>query len=191
MSSFRVNGSCTLAEYQTGALVLYHYPLIYRLKAPLERAQVDKMSIGLNGELHVDMKDRSELVLKPMSKKETAEFHAAHKRKLCALQQNLAKQALQCAKIIQMGARKLIRVQDRLEEGAAAIAGDSYSNFHVVSYELHGTNEEQVERDGFVMTPDFASVLKMADELVDKLEPVIRAPEPPPLLREYVGSDSE
>jgi len=191
MPSFRVNGSCTRASYQRGALVLYHPPSIYNLQAPLKCAQIDEMSIGQRHALHIHMKDKSKLVLQPMSDAEEAAFHAAHKLKLRALQQKYAKQAMHCANIIQAGAKKLIRIQNRMKDEAAEIAGDSYRNYHIVSYELHGTNAEQVELDGFVTTPDFASVLQMADELVDTLAPVITAKDPPGLLREFVEQGSE
>jgi hypothetical protein len=189
MPSFRVNGSCTRATYQKGALVLYHPPSIYNLQAPLKRAQIDQMSIGHSYALHIHMKDKSKLVLQPMSDAEEAAFHAAHKLKLRVLQQKYAKQAMHCAKIIQAGAKKLIRVQNRMKDEAAEIAGDSYHNYHIVSYQLHGTNAEQVELDGFVTTPDFASVLQMAEELVVTLAPVITAKDPPKLLREFVEQD--
>jgi hypothetical protein len=149
------------------------------------------MSIGHSYTLIIHMKDKSQLVLQPISEAEEAEYHAAHKLKLRALQQKYAKQAMHCAKIIQAGAKKLIRVQNRMKDEAADIAGDSYHNFHIVSYELHCTNAEQVALDGLVTTPDFASVLQMADELVDALAPVITAKDPPGLLREYVEQGSE
>jgi hypothetical protein len=204
MPSFRVNGSCTRATYQRGTLVLYHPPSIYNLQAPLKCAQIDEMSIGQCHALHIHMKDKSKLVLQPihmkdksklvlqpMSDAEEAAFHAAHKLKLRALQQKYAKQAMNCAKIIQAGAKKLIRIQNRMKDEAAEIAGDSYRNYHIVSYALHGTNAEQVELDGFVTTPDFASVKQMAGELVATLAPVITAKHPPGLLREFVEHGSE
>ena len=181
-SSFKVNGSCTLAKYQTGTLVLYHYPMIYKLETPLERAHVDKLSIGRNDQLHVNLKDSSELVLKPMSQTETAEFHADNKLKLRAVQKKHAKKAQLYAKMLKAAVKKLIRVQKQLEDDAVAIAGGSYSDFHTISYELNGTNEQQVEIQGTVTTPDFYSVFQMADELVNALGPVISAKDAPPLL---------
>ena len=191
MLSFKVNGSCMMATYQTSTMVIIHYPKIYKLETPLERAQVDKLSVGRNDKLHVYMKDKSELVLKPMSRTETKAYHADHKLKLRALQKKHAKKAQKYAKVIQAAAKKLIEVQNDLEDEAVAIAGESYKNFHVISYELHGTNDEQVECDGFVTAPDFVSVEKMADELVKVLDPVISAAVPLPLVRERVESDSD
>jgi len=174
-----------LANYQLGSLVILHEKYIYDLKTPLQRGQVDKFSIGVNGNLHVSMKDGSELVLRPKSKEEERQYHAAHRLELCALQQRHAKKALMYSRMLLAAARGLVRVQNRMEDEAADIAGDDYEAHHIVSFELHGTNNAQIELDGLITTPDFASVLKMADELVKALEPVVTAVEPPPLLGEY------
>ena len=130
-------------------------------------------------------------MLRPKSKAEERKYHATHRLKLCALQQKHAKKVLMYSKMIQAAAKGLVKVQKCLDAEATEIAGEYYKNFHAVSFELHGTNDAQIELDGFVTTPDFSSVLKMADELVKSLEPVVNAVEPLPLLREHEESDAE
>jgi len=167
MPAFKVNGSCMLAHYQTDSLVLHHSPFIYALPTPIDRDQVEKLSIGKGDNLHVWFKDKTKLVLQPMSKQEVAAHHAAHILQLRALQKDHAKKVLLYARMIQAAARGLVKLEKRLDTEAAAIAGESYDNFHTVSFELEGTNNEQHERDGYVTTPDFASVLKMATDLAE------------------------
>jgi hypothetical protein len=191
MPTFKVNGSCTLAHYQTDTLVLHHSPFIYSLTTPLDRDRVDKLSIGRDDNLHVWFKDRSNLVLRPMSKQEIATHHAAHTPQLRALQKTHARKALLYARMIQAAARGLVRLEQRLDDEATAIAGEFYDNFHTVSFELEGANNEQQDRDGCVTTPDFASVLKMATDLAEALEPIVLAAEPLPLLYECLPSMDE
>jgi hypothetical protein len=191
MPAFKVNGSCMLAHYQTDSLVLHHSPFIYALPIPIDRDQVDKLSIGKGDNLHVWFKDTTKLVLKPMSKQEVAAHHAAHILQLRALQKDHAKKVLLYARMIQAAARGLVKLEKRLDAEAAAIAGEFYDNFHTVSFELEGTNNEQHERDGYVTTPDFASVLKMATDLAEVVEPIVLEAEPRPLLYEWTPSVDE
>ena len=191
MPAFKVNGSCMLAHYQTDSLVLHHSPFIYALPTPIDRDQVDKLSIGKGDNLHVWFKDTTKLVLKPMSKQEVAAHHAAHTLQLRALQKTHARTALLYARMVQAAARGLVRLEQRLDDEATAIAGEFYDNFHTVSFELEGANNEQQDRDGCVTTPDFASVLKMATDLAEAVEPIVLEAEPRPLLYEWTPSVDE
>ena len=190
MPSFKVNGSCMRAEYQTGALVIHHDGCMFKLKAPLDCAQIDKLSVGqLDYTLYISLKDRTELVLQPMSKKEVTQLHAAHALELRAAQHQHAKKALLYARRLQAAAKGLVEVQRRLDDDATEIAGEFYESFHTVSFELEGSNFDQIERGHSVAFPDFESVERMADRLVTALEPFATADEPPPLLGEQPDLD--
>lgn len=191
MPCFRVNGSCMLAQYQTGSLVIHHHTLIYDLKTSLQPYEIDKLSIGTAKDLHVYLKDGTQLILQPKSAKEAAKYHMTHRLKLRALQQKHANKALKYAKAIQAAAEGLVEVQRELYADAEAVAGQYFRNYHTVGFDLDGSNQDQVERDGFVTTPDVASVLKMANNMVDHLQPVVSAEEPLPLLYEDEDSDDE
>jgi len=191
MPYLRLNGSDMLAMYSTGSLVIHHRSHIYDLQSPLTFNQVDHSSIDEEGSLRITLKDGSILAPTRKSTQETAEYHDAHRFKLRALRHKLAKKTLKHAQALKKAANDLLKMQAALETQAKEIAGEYYECFHVVSFEVHGTNERQTDCDGFVTTPDFASVLKTATDTIRLLEPVADAAEPPPLQYEVDESDSE
>jgi len=170
MPSFRVNGSHIAAQYQFGSRVLLHDRHIYNLKTPLDSEQIDYFSINSDLCFRAHLKDGSELVLEPKSREERVQYHSDHKLKLRALKKKHAKKALQLAKLIERAAKGLIKVQKSLHAEAVEIAGEYYQNFHRVTFELEGSNKDQIDCDGYVTAPDFESVLAMARGLGEHLE---------------------
>ena len=191
MPNFAVDGSCSLAQHQLGSLVIHHESFMYGLDNPLQKDKIDKFSIDDDSTFHVYLTDGTHLVLRPKSKKEVAKYHAAHREQLRILQHRHAKKALKYAKTLRTTMQGLIELQQDIHAEATSIAGEYYKQFHGLSLELHGSNQSQVELDGFVTTPDLASVSKMADELVGFLEPVAGSKGPVSLRHEDKGSDIE
>ena len=189
MPYLRLNGSDMLAMYSTGSLVIHHRSHIYDLQSPLTFNQVDHSSIDEEGSLRITLKDGSILAPTRKSMEETAKYHDEHRFKLRALRHKLAKKTLKHAQALKKAANDLIKMQTALETQAKEIAGEYYECFHVVSFEVHGTNERQTDCDGFVTTPDFASVLKTATDTIRLLEPVAAAREAPPLQYEYEADE--
>ena len=181
MPYLRVRGSDMLAMYPTGLLVIHHKGIIYDLESPLTSDQVDYLSKDDDGNLCVSLKDGSNLVLPPKSKEEAAKYHAEHRSKLRTLRRKDAKKMLKHARALHKVATNLVEMEKALDAQAKEIAGEYYECFHVVSYELHGTNQRQMECDGLILTPDFASVLKTANDTINSLEPVVNAPDTPRL----------
>lgn len=173
------NSYSSAAQYEPSAHQIHYNYKIYDIPAAL--GPEDKLKLGVDEVLILRLADGTELELEPKTPEEADAYHEAHRRKLRPLRQKHAKKAFMLLKIIQKAAKALVKIEATLNKEAAAIAGEYYGNYHAVSLETEGSNESQMNGDGYITTPDFVSVLKMADTTVAALEPVVLAAEPPPL----------
>ena len=184
----RVINSFVAAQYDEVSMELHHNYKVYALEAPLKFCSKDRCEL-VDDHLEILFSDGTKLVLKAKSADEVRDQYISQAKKLRALRQKHAKKALMLAKTIKRAVKALVKVEDAMQKDAVAIAGELYESNYTVSFEPHGSNDAQVDSDGFVTTPDFASALKMATETVELLEPVASAAEPLPLPFELVEFD--
>ena len=96
--------------------------------------------------------------------------------------------ALSCK--IKKATEHLIATEKEMRERAAAIAGADFEARHVMGFEPNGSNEHQIDSDGFVTSPDFASILKTATEVeADARRVAEHGPEPAELPYERFFED--
>ena len=146
------------------------------MDTPIELDKENKYEIlDEEGLLHITLPNGTILKLKPKSKEDTEAYHAAHGLKLNTMRRKHAKSALKLAKTIRKATKELMAIEKRMCQESISIAGEFYENFHTVSFQEHGSNESQMDCDGFITTPDFASMLRTADGLVCTLEPTTKA----------------
>jgi hypothetical protein len=176
-ATFRVTDSDMSAQYDKVSMEVYHGYKVYGLDAPLKMCPDDKCEL-VDGHMHISFSDGTKRVLKAKSTEEFKAQYASQNMKLRVVRQKHAKKALMLSRTIERAVKALVKVEEELHKDSVAIAGDLYQNNHHVSFEPNGSNDSQVDCDGFITTPDFASVLKMATETISLLEPVVTAAEP-------------
>ena len=98
-------------------------------------------------------------------------------------QKHAAKVASLCA-IVEKATKALIAAEKKMEEEAAAAVSYDHKRYHVMTFQSQGSNESQIELDGFVTTVDFASILKTASETSAEARRIAEAKEPPELPHE-------
>lgn len=186
MPFLRIQKSCVSALYDEGSLVIHHIDHIYALDSPLKLDAANTYELlNDDGLLRITLADQAVLTLNPKSPEETKSYHMDHKIKLRAVRHKHAKKGLVLAKKIQKAMKELVGIEKQMHTECRTIAGEWFENYHTVSFEEHGSNDSQIDCDGFITTPDFASVLKMATELVGSLEPIASAESPPALPCEH------
>jgi hypothetical protein len=77
--------------------------------------------------------------------------------------------------------KELMGVEAEIKTESESIAGENYQAHHLVGYEEHGSNEEQIENLGRIAAPDFQSVYQMS--MLNMMTADLEASEsvPPPL----------
>jgi hypothetical protein len=101
--------------------------------------------------------------------------------KLRSLRQKHARKVAILCGMIKKAAKGLVAVERAMDQEAVKVAGPDYQYKHCLSFEEHGSNDSQIETDGFVTTPDFKSVLQMAIDAEAGALSMVEANEPPKL----------
>ncbi len=98
-------------------------------------------------------------------------------------QENAAKVG-RLARIIEMCAKRLIKLQNKTDRKAKAIAGKHFKFFHTVGFDEHGPLEDQIERGDLPTGAGFIDIMDTARATADYAEFVARTKPPPPLRSE-------
>ena len=101
--------------------------------------------------------------------------------KLRSLRQKHARKVATLCGMIKKAAKGLVAVEKAMDQEAIEIAGKDYKYSYCLTFEENGSNDSQIETDGFITTPDFKSVLKMATESESIARSVAEAKELPEL----------
>ena len=110
---------------------------------------------------------------------------------LRSVRQKYSAEIASLAGVIENAVKSLLSVEKKMAQEAIDIAGQDYETRHVLTFEPHGSNDSQVETDGFVTSPDFASILKTATEvLLEARRVAAHKPDPPELPYERAFCDS-
>ena len=154
MPQIHISNSEVPATYVEGSLELEHNGSIYLLSTPL--VNIEQTTTGELTEkgLLIIHGIRYHLVEK--------ESHQRRLQQLRALRFKYAPRVAMLSRIIQMAAKELVKIENAIDDQATEIDGGYYRDRHTLGFETRGANADQVELDGFVITPDFQSVLKTA-----------------------------
>lgn len=101
--------------------------------------------------------------------------------KLRSLRQKHARKVATLCGMIRKAGKGLVAVEKAMDQEAIRIAGKDYECNYCLTFEENGSNDSQIETDGFITTPDFKSVLKMATESESIARSVAEAKEVPEL----------
>ena len=100
---------------------------------------------------------------------------------LRSIRQKHARKVATLCGIIRKAARGLLAVERALDRAAIKAAGQDYAEKYIITFQEHGSNEAQIETNGFITAPDFQSVLQMATDTEAAARLVAEAKEPPKL----------
>lgn len=106
---------------------------------------------------------------------------ATNALKLRVIRQKHAAKVASLCSIIEKATKGLIAAEKKMGEDAAASVSYDYEKYHVMSFQSKGSNESQMDLDGFVTTVDFASMFKTASETAAEARRIVGAEEPPEL----------
>jgi hypothetical protein len=101
--------------------------------------------------------------------------------KLRSLRQKHARKVATLCGMIKNAAKGLVAVEKEMDQEAIKIAGKDYEFNYCLTFEENGSNDSQIENAGFITTPDFKSILKMAAESESIARSVAEAKELPEL----------
>ena len=175
-STFQIKDSDIPAAYEQGALEVEHDGKTYILQYCLPAIR--------HGSITGEFRGKELLIYHP----EGTRYNAVEKeglelrvQKLRSMRHAYAPKVASLSKIIQMAAKALVKIEKDMDRQANEIDGEYYKSRYTLSFEIHGSNDAQVDLDGFVTTPDFQSILKTATETAEAAEDVASFTEPPPL----------
>jgi hypothetical protein len=100
------------------------------------------------------------------SNKERERRIDAEARALRVVHREHAAEVVVHARAIQKHAKKLVKIQARIDAKARVIAGDDYKEYHDVGYDVYGPMASQrLVDDGGIIGTGFGDVVEMAQEV--------------------------
>ena len=104
--------------------------------------------------------------------------------KLRSIRQKHAAKAAMLLRIIETAARKLVKIEDKIDEECKKEVGESYRRNHIVGFDLDGVDHFQIEDDDDV-APYLECVCVLAKKAASEAQEVAMAVEPPKLPSEF------
>jgi hypothetical protein len=71
------------------------------------------------------------------------------------------------ALIVGLAVRELLKLHERMDQEARAIAGEDYEVHHTVSFERHGYMDDQREDLGEILIPGLVDVASMVEDMAE------------------------
>ena len=95
------------------------------------------------------------------------------------------------ARIIAMAAKNLLKIESKIHEESIAIAGEDYKQFHVTSFDVDGSMEQQFQNGGYIICPGFLDIKHCAAQVVAVASAVAAAESAPPMPyeEEFIKND--
>ncbi len=105
-------------------------------------------------------KERTERVKKQMALKE----------EIAAIRKNYAERIAKAARDMKKAAEEAIELEKKMMEECQELAGEDVEQDHIISYQPHGSIEDQIENLGEVLSAGLDDVKTLAIEMAENAE---------------------